>query len=393
MPRPTPEPVPTGHPGTAAFPVVPATGADAPWRASSLNHTSSSPGTPGTGGGGGRPWHPGRTGSGASAPNAGETFINSAAIVANAPLRVSLDQRAGGVQAWEARRQNFWNQWAAQHAGRLDDFASQRQDLWNRTREFRGNHWDQIQQHGDAWRQWRESMLNFRAQRGDEIRDGYRDAYCEWFTPGWFLRHRWWLNAYAINYAVSPWWCWQGPADFGSYSAIYNSAPPDAVTDDYGTDIVMNGDNVYVDGQDTGSAEAWRAQAIALANPTVMPPPPLPQGDNDPSIMPLGVWALTAEETGNAVIFYQLAATRDGLITGTYSNILTGDSGPLIGSIDKKSQRLAFHAGNVTQTVVETNLNGLTREQTAAYIHFGIAQTQEWMLVRMADPGVGGSNQ
>lgn len=368
------------------------TGAGAPWSAGSLNHPATAPGNPAPGGD--RLWHPGRSNSGGSTPGSGETFINSAAITANAPLRASLDQRAGGVQAWEAARQNYWSQWSAQHGGRLDNFASQRQDLWNRTRDFRGNHWDQFQQHGDAWRQWRESTLNFRAHRGDEIRDGYRDAYCEWFTPGWFLRHRWWLNAYAVNYAVSPWWCWQSPGDFVSYSVIYDGTTPDAVTDDYGTDIVMNGDHVYVDGQDGGSAEAYRAQAIALANPTVTPPPPVPQGGAaDPSIIPLGVWALTAEETGNAVIFYQLAATKDGLITGTYSNILTGDSGPLIGSIDKKSQRLAFHAGNVTQTVVEANLHGLTREQTAVYIHFGTAQTQEWMMVRMADPGVGGVNQ
>jgi len=149
---------------------------------------------------------------------------------------------------------------------------------------------------------------------------------------------------------------------------------------------VIKGDDVYIEGKNAGSAVEYRQQALTLANPTTPPPPPVPASENDKTIVPLGVWALVQEEKGDAVMFYQLTATKDGLITGTYSNVLTGDNAPVTGSIDKKSQRLAFHTGGKTGSAIEANLNGLTKDQLAVFVHFGTGQTQEWLLVRMANP-------
>jgi hypothetical protein len=173
---------------------------------------------------------------------------------------------------------------------------------------------------------------------------------------------------------------------WSSYQVIYQSAPPPPVTYDYGTDIAIRADKVYIEGKEAGSADAYRKQAFELADPPAEVPPPVPASDNDPTLIPLGVWALVQEDKGDAVMFYQLSATKDGYITGAYQNVLTGENAPVEGSIDKKSQRVAFHTGKKATSAVECNLNGLTKEQTAVLVHFASGQSQQWLLVRMPDP-------
>jgi len=264
----------------------------------------------------------------------------------------------------------------------LNDFADHREDRWDNIHDFREDRWDHWQDRGDDWRKWREDVWDFRADRADEIRDSYRDSYCQWFTPGWYAGCAWWPH---VSVNVNPWWWWR-PVTYASYEVIYQSPPPPPVTDDYGTDIVIKADDVYIEGKKAGSATDYRQQAIALANPATQPPPPVPADDNDKTIIPLGVWALVQQEKGDAVMFYQLTATKDGLITGTYSNVLTGDNAPVTGSIDKKTQRLAFHTGDKAGNAIEANLNGMTKDQVAVFVHFGTGQTQEWLLVRMPNP-------
>ena len=148
----------------------------------------------------------------------------------------------------------------------------------------------------------------------------------------------------------------------------------------------MESSDVYVDGEQIDSAADYRQQALALANPSDVPPPPAPIDAKDASIIPFGVWALVQQEKGDAIMFYQLSMTREGLITGRYYNVLTGESAPVTGSADKKSQRVAWHTGEKGNSVVECNLYGLTKDQTACLVHFGTSQTQEWLLVRLPGP-------
>ncbi len=186
--------------------------------------------------------------------------------------------------------------------------------------------------------------------------------------------------------AVKTWWWWR-PVVWTSWAIVWGATqPPPPVVYDYGTDIIIKKEIVYVDGKETVPAVEYRQQAIKLANPATPPPPPVPQSDNDTSLIPLGVWALVQEDKGDAIMFYQLTATKDGLITGAYSNALTGESAPVTGSIDKETQRVAFHTGEKGETVIECNMNGLTKEQTGAFVHFGTGQTQEWLLVKMPNP-------
>jgi hypothetical protein len=82
----------------------------------------------------------------------------------------------------------------------------------------------------------------------------------------------------------------------------------------------------------------------------------------------------------------QLAVTKDGEVSGAYSNVLTGETSPVTGSVDFDTQRVAWRTGDSDSTAIEANLPGLTKEFTPVFVHYGTGQTQEWLMVRMEDP-------
>ena len=58
---------------------------------------------------------------------------------------------------------------------------------------------------------------------------------------------------------------------------------------------------------------------------------------------------------------------------------------PVQGSVNKRSQR-RWTIGDKKDTVFETGIYNLTKEQTPLLVHFGKDRTQQWLLVRMQQP-------
>ena len=61
------------------------------------------------------------------------------------------------------------------------------------------------------------------------------------------------------------------------------------------------------------------------------------------------------------------------------------------GAVDKASQRVVWHTGGATDTMLEANLNGLTQDHTPVLVHFPSGTTQTWLLVRLPSPGSSGT--
>jgi len=97
----------------------------------------------------------------------------------------------------------------------------------------------------------------------------------------------------------------------------------------------------------------------------------------------MGVWALTQEQKGDAVMFFQLSISKQGVISGAYKNTLTGGSEQIIGSVDGESQLAAWRVGQNGKTIIETGLYNLTKDVTSAAIHFDTGNTQTWLMVRL----------
>jgi hypothetical protein len=151
--------------------------------------------------------------------------------------------------------------------------------------------------------------------------------------------------------------------------------------------VVYQGDEVYVDGKPTATAKEYSQQAIALANqPSAQPPPPAPpEPGQQAEWLPLGVWALAQEEKGDAYMFFQISIDNNGVVTGAYQNVLSGEKSPISGQVDKKTQRVAWKIGS-NNTVIETGLQNLTQDVASCLVHFGPDTTQTWLLVRLKQP-------
>ena len=84
-------------------------------------------------------------------------------------------------------------------------------------------------------------------------------------------------------------------------------------------------------------------------------------------------------------MFFQLSIDKDGVVSGAYQNVLSGERSPISGQVDKNTQRVAWKIGS-NNTVIETGLQNLTQDVASCLVHFGADSTQTWLLVRQKQP-------
>jgi len=80
----------------------------------------------------------------------------------------------------------------------------------------------------------------------------------------------------------------------------------------------------------------------------------------------------------------QLAINKEGVINGTLFNTETKKTLPILGAVDRKTQRASWCAGDKTDIVAETGIYNLTKDEIL--VHFGKDRTDEYMLVRLDPP-------
>jgi hypothetical protein len=94
------------------------------------------------------------------------------------------------------------------------------------------------------------------------------------------------------------------------------------------------------------------------------------------------------DETSSNDIF-QLAMNKDGIVRGNYYNAISDSTTPVTGSLDKKSQRVAWTIGDKKYPVYEAGLYNLTQEQTTMLVHQDKDQTAQYRLFRIEQPKEG----
>jgi hypothetical protein len=212
-----------------------------------------------------------------------------------------------------------------------------------------------------------------RQVRANDIRNQFNGHHPSWdfwrSHPNW---SRWrWTRPYS-------WASWAGLITWFGWGGGYAN-----VSYDYGDNLYYDDGNVYEDGQQVATEEEYAQQAEQLAAGGGEKVSSMP---DDTKWMSLGVFALTHEEKGDPVVFFQLAVDKDGVIAGTYHNTVSGVTKNVQGMVDKKTQRAAWYVEDKPETVVETGIYNLTQNETQVLIHFGTKDTQTWLLVRMDEP-------
>ncbi len=194
-------------------------------------------------------------------------------------------------------------------------------------------------------------------------RDWYANYPGAWFAAG--------MTAGAI---------WN-TATWGTTAAYvgYLQQPP--VYYDYGTSVVYDDSNVYVNGENMGTPQQYYDQAANLATTGAQA-----DASSDADWLPLGVFALTKQNATKSDVTIQLAVNKAGIIRGNYTDTALNKNQVVQGSVDKQTQRVAFTVGDNTTNVVETGLYNLTKSEAPALIHFGKDRTEQWLLVRLENP-------
>jgi hypothetical protein len=195
--------------------------------------------------------------------------------------------------------------------------------------------------------------------------------------PGWYTNHpgAWFAAGWDSGAAWSS-------ASWASLVPVFAFASP-PVYYDYGNTIVYQDNNVYQDGQQIATAEQYSQQATTLADQGQTAPAP-PQA----KWTSLGVFALTSgnsSDTSSNNVF-QIAINSDGVVRGNYYDGLMDTTTPIYGSLDKKTQRVAWTIGKKNDRVFDTGIYNLTKSEAPVLVHIGNTRTMQMLLVRVSPP-------
>jgi hypothetical protein len=225
---------------------------------------------------------------------------------------------------------------------------------------------------GPVTRYYSPTVLQTRA---NFVRSGFVTPV---YTPAWF-------RAYPAAW-VAPRWrvanYWAAPAwtTLATFCGI--TAPP--VAYDFGSTTVIENNLVYVNGAQVGTAADYAAQAAALADRGRASRP-----GPDEAWQPLGVFGLLQGDEEQPQRVFQLSVDRTGVVRGNCYDTVTDGTTEVFGSVDPRTQRVAWSVGARKAVVFETGLSNLTQDQTTVLVHYGPERTEQMALVRLPEPPPG----
>ena len=233
------------------------------------------------------------------------------------------------------------------------------------------------------------------ANQGNQIRDSFNQNNT--FQGDWGSRYpnSWWANGWGAAAAAYGNPNWDSAAGYTGYGGSGGSggssgytgdtgssgSSGDPVYYDYGSNVVYQGDSVYVNGDAVGTQEQYAQQATTIAD-TGRQAPAAKDGD----WLPLGVFAMVQGEQVNGNDLFQLAVNKAGVVRGNYYSVVSDTTQPVYGSVDKKTQRAAWTVGDRKEPVFEAGFANLTKSETTMLVHFGKGRTQQWKLIRIKQP-------
>jgi hypothetical protein len=296
----------------------------------------------------------------------------------------------GGAERLGGRRREFGERSLVDR-----NYASWRNNAW---RGERGNGQD----HRDASGRWKDGD---RFVAANHIRNHWKDRK-DWddapFHGGWWKKHHghhhgdhhhghwhwdhWdhWAHHYHRPWY---WWSWCSAPRLTSWFSFGWNAP---YYWDYGPGeyIYCYDDVIYVNGSWFQPAPVYYDSTLVLAQRA---PDLTPEQAVAVEWLPLGVFAVARDGIADYNVLVQLAVTKDGIMGGTVSNQTTGESFPIEGTVDQKTQRAVWTYVDEkgARIVMETSVYNLTQPEATGLIHYGPDDIQVVELVRLEEPSAG----
>lgn len=193
------------------------------------------------------------------------------------------------------------------------------------------------------------------------------------YTAGWYARHP------GLFMVQHPWAVatWVGLAAWCGVTA----APVSYGYGGYGESVSYPAEPAANDAA-AAAYEKEVDQASQLAAAGQQSQAALDQGD----WMSVGVFALVPGGQTQANSTVQLNVSKDGIVKGTYYDMLTDSVQPLSGSINLQTQMVAWALDSNKSIVYETGLQTLTENEGPVMVHLPGNQSQKWLMVRMQEP-------
>lgn len=197
-------------------------------------------------------------------------------------------------------------------------------------------------------------------------------------VDNWYYHHDWHHHGWAYWWGTPTW------AAFGTWFPAWGWTEPVYYGYGDGGNVVYQNQNVYVNGQDVGTATEYAQSAAELAT---VDPQQAQATAADQDWMALGTFAVvTSDKDANPTRILQLAVDKQGIISGTMHNSSTNQTYVVQGRVDKETQRVAFTIGDKSDVIMETGIYNLTQQQTPVLVHYGTDRTENYLLVRLDPP-------
>jgi hypothetical protein len=150
---------------------------------------------------------------------------------------------------------------------------------------------------------------------------------------------------------------------------------------DYGGNVVVQPDAVYVNGDVVGTPQQYAQQTSTIASAGQSAKPAA-----DSKWLPLGVFAVVEGDATSSDDIFQLAVNPQGIIRGNYNNVRTNQVETISGSVDKKTQRTAWTIGDDQSPAYEAGLTNLTKDITPMLVISADGQSHQMSLIRVPQP-------
>jgi hypothetical protein len=192
------------------------------------------------------------------------------------------------------------------------------------------------------------------------------------FSPAWYANHP---NAWRFAHPHADAWAvaslgaataWLGLTAASDASGVSDGET--VTTADTSDDSDDSADDEAESTSDLTAATQLAASGAAVAT-------------SNAEFLPLGVFALAPKSQKEATAMVQLAVSKDGLIRGSYYDLLSDEGHAVQGAVDKKTQKVAFTVAK-SKTVFETQLTDLTDPNGEVSLHFADGQASDWTLSR-----------
>jgi hypothetical protein len=162
----------------------------------------------------------------------------------------------------------------------------------------------------------------------------------------------------------------------GGYAPIETVYTSDQGDDDDSVDEQPGQETVQADDDVQPEEFAPAAEAAALAKTGAVDPP------QDAKLLPLGVYSLAPAGQEEASAMLQLSVGKDGLLRGSYYDLLSNQGHPIQGAVDKKTQRVSWTIGQHGKVLFETSLANLTQETGPLTVHYENGKARAWTIAR-----------